>query len=133
VITADVMAEMAVALGTISGLRAYAFPVDRVQPPCAFVEPPRTIEFDAAMRGGADRMTMDVVVVVAHADARSGIVALSPYTDGAGVSSVRAAVDGHVWVAASAVRVVSCEVEPIRVADTAYWAATFEIDVIGGS
>lgn len=128
---ADVMAELAAALDTIPGLRAYAYPVERVSPPVAFVELPEEVTYDAAFGRGADRMTVPVAVCVRAQDARSSTAALAEYLDGWGTTSVKGAIDAYTFTSCDSARVASAKVEPIQVADVVYSGATFIVEVTG--
>lgn len=123
---ADVLDEVAAALGTIDGLRAFAYLPDRVVPPAAIVDLP-TIEYDATFRRGGDRLTLPVTVLVSRADtrtARDSLLALA--------GQVKAAVESHTPVAYHSARVQSVEFNhSLTVAGVDYAAASFTVDIIG--
>lgn len=128
---ADVMDEIAVALGTISGLRVTAYTAQRINPPAAWVEWPDGLDYDAAMGRGSDRMTLPVRVAVGAVDSRSARDQLAAYVDGSGASSVKAAVEAHSTAAYDSARVTSVEFGVIPVAGVEYLAASFSVDIIG--
>lgn len=80
-------------LATISGLNAYAKPVGTPVLPAAIVVPGQ-IEFDETMGRGVDRVTYDVLVLVAMPLADMAAEDLDPYLAGSGASSIKAAIEG---------------------------------------
>lgn len=128
----DVMDELGAALGAISGLKVFAFGAQRITPPAAMVGWPDTYEFDSTGARGADHLVIPVYVLVGgQIEAKSARDAMSQYVSGAGVASVKAAVEAASYTACDSVRVQSCEFGTLTVAGVEYLAATFQIDVIG--
>ena len=125
-----VMDELGAALERIDDLRVYPYVPDRVVPPAAVVGWPE-VTYDATMRRGSDTYALTVWVLVGKADARSARDALAPYLDGAGTSSVKAAIRAGTYAACDSVRVASARVEPISIADIPYLAAIFDVEVTG--
>jgi hypothetical protein len=80
-----------------------------------------------------DEMRFPVWVAVGNTDARTARDALSPYLDGSGVSSVKAAIDRGTYSACDSARVVSVPngAKPISIAGTDYLAAIFDVEVTG--
>lgn len=85
--------ELAGKLATISGLRAFGYPVAQLPFPGAIVGLPDEITFDQTYGRGSDAMTFPVWVMVGRADERAGALELMAYLDGSGVKSVKAALD----------------------------------------
>lgn len=128
---ADVMDEIADALGTIAGLRVTSYSAESISPPAAWVEWPDGVNFDAAMGRGGDRMTLPVRVAVGKVDARSSRTQLAAYCDGSGPSSIKAAIESRSPLSYGSARVTQAEFGVIVVAGVDYLAATFSIDIIG--
>lgn len=128
---ASVMDDVGSALGTIDGLRVFAFWADRVTPPWAIVELPEKVDYDATMGRGGDRLSLKVMVGVARTDARTGRDAIAVYADGSGASSAKAAIEAHAATAYDSARVQSADFGMVTVAAVEYLAATFTVDIIG--
>lgn len=128
---ADVMDELGAALDTIDGLRVTAWPADRIQPPAAVVGYPITYTFDVTMGRGVDELQIPVAVIVSRVSVRAARDELAPYCDGSGASSVKAALQGASYTAASSVRVRSIDFDPFDYNAIQYLAATFTVDVYG--
>lgn len=128
-----VMDALAAAIDEIADLRVSAFPPDAIAPPAGFPGYPDPFTFDAAMGRGADRGTFPVYVAVGRASDRAARDALTPYMDGAGARSVKAAIeaDRTLGGAASSVRVVSVSGIDLDVGGVRYVAASFVVDVVG--
>lgn len=121
------MDSIGTALAGITGLRVFDFPPKSAQPPFAFVDLPDTIEFDASMRRGLDRVTLNVVVCVSANVDRAARDAIAAYAAGSGASSVKAVLE-----AASIgddLRVTDCQFRPVVMAGTMYFGAVFAVDV----
>ena len=128
---ADVMEEVAAKLGTIDGLRVFAYPPGDVPPPAAIVSYPETYDFDATYGRGMDRMSLPVVVVVGKPTDRSTRDRLAKYCNGSGPASVKAVVERGTYSACDTVRVTSIEFDPVEIAATVYMAALFTLDIAG--
>lgn len=128
---ADVMDDVADRLGTITGLRVWAWPGGAVTSPAAVVTYPSEYRYDETYGRGMDRMTLQVVVLVANPTARPTRDALGAYVDGSGASSVKAVLEGGTYTAFHSLRVVSVDFDMYEVAATKYAAAIFDIDIAG--
>lgn len=128
---ADVMDELGDALATIDGLRVYPYGAKRITPPAAVVGWPDPISYDATIARGMDAMTFPVLVAVGDLDARSSRDTLSAYLDGAGASSVKAALESGTYAACDSVRVTEARIDPVTVAGTTYLAAVLDVQVYG--
>lgn len=125
---ATVMDDLGTALGTITGLRVFDFPPKSAQVPFAFVDMPESIDYDATMKRGFDRATINVVLCVADVIDRAARDAIAPYAAGAGASSVKAAIESG-GVGESA-RVESVQFRPVVMAGTMFFGAVFTVDVV---
>jgi hypothetical protein len=126
----DVMDQLAEALDSIDGLRAFAYPPGSVQPPAAVVSWPE-VTYDATMARGVDQLLVPVFVLVATVEPRAARAALAPYLAGSGASSVKAALDGGTYTACDVVRVASASVESVTVGGNPYLGAVFSVEIIG--
>lgn len=128
---ADVMQEIADQLDTITGLRVFGFPPDRIVPPAAFVSWPDDLTFDETYGRGSDHMTLPVVVVEGRPSDRTSVLRLGAYCDGSGPASVKAVVESGTYTAFDTVRVMSAELDVVTIAGTDYIAALFSLDIAG--
>lgn len=124
------MDELAAALGTIDGLRAYGYYADNVTPPSAVVDWPDEIDYDSTMQRGSDRVTLPVGVLVGRLDARSSRDRLSKYVAGDGPDSVKAAIEAHVTDAWYSARVMKATFGTTTVGGTDYLSAAFDIELL---
>jgi hypothetical protein len=83
---AAVMQAISARLGTISGLRCFAYPEATLTPPGAMVLYPETIAFDETYGRGMDRMKLPLLVVVGKVSDRSARDQMGAYCDGSGAS-----------------------------------------------
>lgn len=123
-----VMDAIGTALAGISGLRVYDFPASSAQPPFAVVDLPERITFDAAMKRGYDRCTLNVVVGVANVIDRAARDKIATYATGAGVSSVKTVLEAA--GIGESLRVVGVEFRTVMFAGTLYLGAVFELDIL---
>lgn len=82
-------------LDTVPSLtgRTYAYMVDSVNPPCAMVLWPDTLEYDATFQRGLDNYVFVIRLLVNRTAERSGQEALDAYIAGSGPQSVKVAVE----------------------------------------
>lgn len=127
-----VMGALEAALGTITGLRAYGWPADSVNVPAAVVALPEPVEFDLTAGRGSDRLTFSVYVMAGRASDRASAQTVAGYMDGAGASSVKAALEADPTLdgTAESVRVIRAEPDAITVGAVDYLSATFTVEVI---
>lgn len=123
----DVMDQLGVALGTITGLRVFDFPPKSAQPPWALVRMPESIDYDLTMGRGSDRMTIEVVVGVADGVDRVVRDAIAAYAAGSGSSSVKAAIEAA--TVGSSARVTKVEFDGWTLGGVIYPAAIFTVDI----
>ena len=127
----DVMDQLGEALDTIDGLRVYDFPTEAITPPAAVLAYPESIAFDETYGHGMDKLTLPVLVMVGRVSERSARDQLTPYADGSGALSVKAAVEGYTYTAADDVHVTSADFDVVRIAGVDYAAALFTVQVAG--
>lgn len=128
----DVMDEVAAQLGTIVGLRVFAFPPDNLSPPAAWIAYPEGYTYDATYGRGMDRITdLGVVVVVGKVSDRSTRDLVSQYADGAGAKSVKAVLRAGNYTAFDALRVTEVTFDVITRGGTDYLGALFTLDIGG--
>jgi hypothetical protein len=125
-----VMGEIETALGGVDGLRIFKSG-EKPTPPAAFITWPDTLDFDGTYGRGMDSLTLDVVVIVGRADARSTRTALAAYCAGSGASSIKAALESHTYTEADVVTVPGVQFDPYDIAAVTYVAATFSVNIVG--
>lgn len=133
-ILADVAQEVADKLGGIDQLRSYPFRPSPLVPPVAFPDLPERITYDQTFRRGSDQITLPVNVLVGKAFDRASHEQIWAYVDGSGPRSVKARLDSsetNVYTSCDSVRVESVEFAIFPVADVAYLAASFSVDIAG--
>lgn len=123
-----VMDQIGTALAGITGLRAYDFPPKSAQPPFAFVDMPEQVAYDASMKRGLDRVSINVVVCVADVVDRMVRDQISAYAAGSGATSIKAVLEAA--TIGESCRVQSAQFRPVLMAGTAYFGAVFALDVI---
>lgn len=120
------MDALGTALGTVTGLRVFDFPPKSAHPPFAFVDMPDSIEFDASMVRGSDRLTINVVVCVGDAVDRVTRDKIAAYAAGSGSGSIKAAIESSSLEA----RVTSVSFRPVVMGGSTYFGAVFAVDII---
>lgn len=128
---ADVMDELAGQLGTIDGLRAYAFLIDSATPPFAVTAWPDRYDYDAAYQRGADTVTLPVIVAVGKVSDRASRDEMAGYASGAGPRSVKAVLEAGTYAALDSLRVASAEFSTVTVGGVEFLSATFNVDITG--
>lgn len=130
---ADVMDDLAIALGRVQGLRVLAYTEQDVQPPAAMVFWPDQVGYDATMGRGADTMVVPVGVMIGELSSRSARDELAAYLDGSGARSIKAAVEGYDGAESySYARVVSAAPGVYQTSGGVdYLGATFTINIVG--
>lgn len=129
---ADIMTEIGEVLNTVAGLRVYDYPPGNIQAPAAVVSYPDRIEYDVTYGRGVDRIRqLPIIILEGKAIDRSSRDRIARYTNGAGVSSVKALLESHAWVACEEIVVTECTFDVVTVAGVDYIAAILSLDVIG--
>lgn len=128
----NVMQAVSDRIGTIAGLRAYAYPPDVVQPPAAVVTYPDTYTFDATYGRGMDHIeSLPVVLLVGKVSDRASRDLVTKWIKGSGASSVKAVLESGTYTAFDTIRVVSVTFDIIAVAGVEHLAATLTLDIAG--
>lgn len=123
---------IAVNLRRIPGLRVSANVPEQPQPPMAVVVPQR-IEFDTAMRRGADTFTFQVLVIASRQSERSAQTTLDALCASTGSMSVKTAIESDKTLGGEAfdLRVTEMgDYGPLQIGDITYLAATFNVTVL---
>ena len=121
-------------LETISGLTAYEYVPDWIEPPIALVAPINSLNYDSTMARGADTYEIPVIVYISRVDAQLSQDAVDGYLASSGATSVKAAIESDPTLggAAMSVRVISAtdygEYEVTQ--GTSFLGVTFNIEVI---
>lgn len=121
-------------LETISGLTAYEYVPDWIEPPIALVAPINSLNYDSTMARGADTYEIPVIVYISRVDAQLSQDAVDGYLASSGATSVKAAIESDTTLggAAMSVRVVSAtdygEYEVTQ--GTSFLGVTFNVEVI---
>jgi hypothetical protein len=126
-----IMEGLSTALGSIDGLRSFAYPPDSVSPPAAVVTLPE-VDFDSTMARGSDRLEIVVAVLAGRVSERSAVPLLAGYMSGSGSSSVKAAIEADVTLGgvAHSTRVLTADPRPMTVGSVEYFGAEFNVEVI---
>jgi len=90
---AQVRADMATLLGGISGLTVKDKYADRIEPPCAIVGFPRTIEYEVTFGKAKASYTFPVHLYVSRYDVEEGVAALDAYVLPTGALSIKFALE----------------------------------------
>lgn len=88
----QVATGLATALGTISGLRTYAYQPEQLNPPFAYPTLDR-VQYHRAFAGGDVVMDWTITVIVGRYTDRTAHSLLDSYLSYSGASSVRAAIE----------------------------------------
>jgi hypothetical protein len=128
---ADVMDELATQLDTITGLRVHAYLADSISAPAAVVGLPETYTFDETYGRGTDRIQLPVMALVGKVSDRTVPARLGQYMDGSGSASFKQVLESGTYTAFDTCRVMNAETDVITVAQVEYWAATFNVDIVG--
>jgi hypothetical protein len=121
-------------LETISGLTAYEYVPDFIDPPIALVAPINSLNYDSTMARGADTYEIPVIVYISRVDAQLSQDTVDGYLASSGATSVKAAIESDPTLggAAMSVRVVSAtdygEYEVTQ--GTSFLGVTFNVEVI---
>ena len=121
-------------LETISGLTAYEYVPDFIEPPIALVAPINSLNYDSTMARGADTYEIPVIVYISRVDAQLSQDTVDGYLASSGATSVKAAIESDPTLggAAMSVRVVSAtdygEYEVTQ--GTSFLGVTFNVEVI---
>jgi len=119
-------------LQTITGLRCYDTIPDSINVPAAIVGM-LDFEFDMSMMRGADKATLDIIIITGRMSERSAQNALDTYLTGTGASSVKTVVEANPTLsgACQTLRVTTATSGSIQVGAIDYLAYRFRTELIG--
>lgn len=127
-----VMQAVADRIGTITGLRVYAYPTDSITPPAAIVGYPDTYSYDETYGRGMDRIAdLPVIVAVGKVSDRATRDNITKYVRGSGATSVKGVIESGTYTAFDTVRVTGVAFDIITIASVDYLGATFTLDIAG--
>lgn len=131
-----VMTEMGLALATIDGIRVQVVgAAAKVETPgtgaTALVPYPRRKTYSATYARGMDAVEAEFVIVVPDPTRRVTVEKITRYADGAGDTSVKAALDGYAWTTCDGCNVESAEFDVMQFAGTDYMAVIFTASLWG--
>lgn len=127
----EVKTALATKLGTIAGLRAYAFQPDNPNFPCA-IPTLTNIEYHGAMGAGLVTYQFTVSVIIGRVSERSSESKLNEYGSYSGASSVRQVLeaDGSLGgVVDDTVVMSATNITAISIGDTDYLMMDFAVTV----
>lgn len=131
----DVAAEIGDKADTITGLRVFRFPPDKVPNRSFVVGLPDDITFDETYGRGSDAMTFPAWVLLEKTNDRAAFAQLAKHLNGSGLDSIKAAVDSKRITN----EYTSCDTVTVRSAETGFYTwggvemmgAQFTITVTG--
>lgn len=122
----SIIATIETRLNNIAPLRITAVP-GTLNPPCAFVRPPESVDFDSAYQRGLDEVTLVIDVLVQAVSEREARTNLCEYMNPTGSLSVKTAVDDDQY------RVVNINDVGIRIVNNVqYWGFSATVLVLNG-
>lgn len=121
------MDALAAAIPDGATMRKHPYPMDAVEPPCAVVGYPTSIQFDMTFGRGADEATFPVWFFVGVASTLAARDACSDVL--AGAKDIKAALEAATGPFSS-VHVTEAEVEGQKVGDITYLSVRFDCEVI---
>lgn len=125
--------EIAALLKTVTGLsRVTAYPPPTVQPPCAIVSYPSTVEFDQTYGRGSDRIDQwPIVIVEGRVTSRTARSRVLGWAAATGAKSIKATFEAHHWVACDDLVIKSVTFDVVEIAGADYIAAIFAASAVG--
>jgi len=109
--------------------RAYGYPAEEVEVPCAVVgyPLPGTLRFDMTFGRGADQATFPVWFLVGRVSTRAARKALADII--AGATGIKDALDGNLGGTVQTARVTECTVETVAIGSVSFLSARFDVEV----
>lgn len=86
--------EVAQALDSVPGLRAWAQVPDQIHPPVAIVEPD-SVDFRTAFKRGHDQWTLNVFVLIGTSSSRAAQIRRDEFFNAGGARDVKDAIEAH--------------------------------------
>lgn len=119
-------------LATITGMRTYDIVPDSINVPAAVVGM-LDFEFDMTMLRGADKATLDIIVITGRMSERAAQNKLDALLSGTGSSSVKTVLEANPTLsgACQTLRVTGASSGSIQVGGIDYLAYRFRTEVIG--
>jgi len=127
-----VMDAIGARLVGVTGLRVYDYAADAASPPAAIVSLPETVEYDAVMGRGADRVVIPVTVLVGKVSDRAARDKLAQYVSGTGAQSIKVAIEGTdatLGGACQTIRVTGSTINLVTISAIEYVGASFDVEV----
>ena len=120
-------------LDTIDGLRTTPFVPGSVSPPAAYVHIPEDVAYDAAAADGCHMWNVAVTVVVSRATEQAYRTQLDGFVSPIGPKSIKAAIEGDDTLggAVDSLRVERARLGVVAIGGIEYWAASFDVQVLG--
>lgn len=130
---ADVMAEVAVVVRQITGLRHVSdYPPDDLPVPGGYVSYPISIDYDQTYGRGEDRFTdLPIVLVTDVVTTRTARDTAAAWSAGDGPKSVKRALEAHTWASCDDLTVTKVEFDIERFAGGEALAVKFSATVVG--
>jgi len=128
---ASIRAGLASNLSAIDGLQVSAYALSNPTAPCVEIVP-ASVDYDQALQRGMDTIRMTVRVFVGMAQDIGAQKQLDLYLEGAGATSVKAAVEANSTLggACSDLRVVNTTGYRVYGADSRLLGAEWEVEII---
>lgn len=124
--TMDALAE-ALIQGNVTS-RAYAWPVESVNAPCAVVGyPTEPIDFSVTFQRGSDRVIIPIYFLVGRTSDRTARNQISEIVGGS--ADIVNAIDGDLGGLVQTATVLDCDIQTMTIAATDYIAAVFRIEI----
>jgi hypothetical protein len=122
------MDELAEAGLLAEGLeRAYAWPAERVEPPCLVVPWPDEVQYAATYGGGIDRCRFPLILVLGRGGtAKQNRDKVAHWMSG----NLPSVIESYGYTGEHVVTVSTAETDIVEIAGVAYLAMLFETDVV---
>lgn len=130
-IIGDVMDEVGTQLNTITGIDVLPYDADSVNPPCAIVSLPPSINYLSTYKRGMDKLVLEVSILVSMADDRIRREEITPFADGSGPQSVKEVLESGTYTAFDTLAVRSGGFMVISIEGIEYLGAVFQVDISG--
>lgn len=128
----DVMDEIGLVVGQLTGLEAFSWPAADVPGQAVLVSYPESIDFDQTYGRGEDTITdLPVMVVIGQPTERETREQAAKWTDGDGVTSVKTVLEAHTWQSCDDVQVVDAKFVVIAIAGVPYLSIMFSCNITG--
>lgn len=128
----NVMTQVAQAAGTITGVRAFAYPPDKVHPPAFMTTLPSEINPHATYARGMSTIRMTCLFLVDRVQDRSSVKKLVSYLGMSGPLSLVRALEGFAYTACDSVVVSDIAADKvITIGQMDHLGAEFTLDIAG--